>query len=110
MCIRDSVIAPRQAEPAVRPPHARLALTGGPRSEEPLLYLTDKPYDKTRAKWHQSTQLDQLAIKKAEFEATHLNMELNAINFAGFAMIALQRRIEGKAMLARWGFMVVRCV
>ncbi len=105
---RLDVVAPGKAEPAVRPAHARLALTSGPRSEEPLLHLLDMPYDKTTStKWRQLTQLDQLAAKKTQFDAAHPNLELNAINLAGFAMIALQRRIEGKVMPASWGFMIV---
>ena len=102
---RLDVIAPGDAEPAVRPAHARIALWGGSSSEEPLLHLLDMPYDKMHATLRQRTQLDQLAVKKAEF--VHAGLELSPINLAGFAMLALQRRIEGSAMPASWGRMVV---
>lgn len=104
---RLDVVVPGKAEPAPRPPHARLALAGGPRPEEPLLHLLDAPYDALHASWRQPTQLDQLAAKKAEFEATRPDMELSAVNLAGYVMLALQRRIEGKIMPANWGYMVV---
>lgn len=102
---RLAVVAKGEDEPVVRPPHARLALANGPNSEEPLLHLLDLPYDNTYAEPGETTQLEALRSMQSQFAEQHGGLELNATNLGGFAILALQRRIEGKSMPMSWGFM-----
>jgi hypothetical protein len=101
---RQDIVEAGADEPALRPVRAQLVLATGEHSEEPLLRLTGMPYDDMYAEKGQTTQLEQFAADKAQFEENNAGLELTPANLAVLVTLAVQRRIEGKPMPLQWGF------